>query len=142
MIPGKTVDLRWVKRFIVQKTKEFNIENICYDPWRSTQLAKELIEHRVPMMEMSQNYKNFTEVISDLQVEAIEGRFKHGGHPVLRWNNENTTIKLGSNQTMMFDKSQTKTRGAKIDGMVALAMAQFGRTNNISNRYTGQGPRT
>lgn len=139
MIPGKVVDLRFVKTLIINLARKYNIVNICYDPWRSTQIAKELRENKIPMMEMTQNYKNFTECISDLQVSAISGDYKHGGHPIMRWCNDNAAIKYGMNNTMMFDRANTRNRGAKIDGIVSLAMAQFGKTNNINNKFKGSG---
>lgn len=138
-IPGNAIDKRIIKEKILELHKEFNLNAIIYDPWRATQLAMELHEKRVSILEMGQNYKTYTEVISELEKNALKGLYKHGGHPILRWNNENVMLKLNANGNMMFDKANTKTEGAKIDGMVSLAMAEFGRLNNIDKKYKGRG---
>lgn len=140
MIPGNAIDQRIIKRRIKEINDEFNVQANIYDPWKADQLAQELIEEGVSMVHMNQTYQNFTEPIQEIETNALNAAYRHGGHPILRWNNENVMLKLNANANMMFDKSNTKTENARIDGMVALAMAEYGRKLKIEdNTYKGSG---
>jgi len=139
MIRGNAIDERDIKEFIIKKKKEFNIKAVCYDPWKASQIAQELGESRINMVRMDQNYKNFTEVIKEFHKNVLKGNYKHGGHEILRWNNQNVTLKLNPQGNMMFDKTKTKSDKGKIDGMVATIMAEFGRLNAIDKKYKGKG---
>jgi len=140
-IQGNAIDQRVIKEKILEMNSYYNVQANIYDPWRAEQLAQELIEKEVSMIPMSQTYKNFTEPIQEIEKNALNMAYKHGAHPILRWNMENAQLKVNSNGNMMFDKSEAKTEGAKIDGVVALAMAEFGRKHKIEdNSYKGAGP--
>lgn len=141
MIPGNTIDNRIIKKRILEINKEFNVKANVYDPWRAAQITQELIEQGVSMLKMNPTYTNFTEAVTELEKNAFNGNYRHGGHPILRWNNENVMLKMNAAGLFMFDKSNTKKAGAKIDGMVALAMAEFARYNKVDDKkYKGSGP--
>lgn len=141
MIPGDAIDKRIIMDRIRELNQEYNVVANVFDPWNAEQLAMELQEEGISMIKMPNNYSQMTEPISDVEFNFISGKYKHGGHPILRWNNENVMLKLGQNGGKMFDKSQNKTEGAKIDGMVALVMAEKARTMQIEdNSYKGAGP--
>lgn len=47
-------------------------------------------------------------------------RFKHGGHPILRWHFDNIAVRTDTAGNRTFHKGKSKDR---IDGAVATAMA-------------------
>lgn len=141
MIPGDAIDKRIIKEKIKEICNQYNVVANVFDPWRAEQMAMELQEEGYSMIKMPNNYSQMTEPIDQVEFNFISGNYKHGGHPILRWNNENVMLKRGSNGGHMFDRAETKTEGAKIDGMVALAMAEGARKHQIEdNTYKGSGP--
>lgn len=139
MIRGNAIDQRIIKEDVIRINREYNVKNTMYDPWRLPQMAQELYEKRVPIMKMEQTYKNFTPAIAEMEKNILDSKYRHGGHPILRWMIENTVLKVNPNNNVMFDKSKIKGEKGKIDGIVALGMAEFGRMNEIDKRYKGKG---
>lgn len=138
-IPGESIDHRIVKRHIIELHDKYDIRAVLHDPWHTRQIATELTEDGYEMLEMAQSYRYTTEAVKNLETQALAGGYKHGGHPILRWNNENALLKLGNNDGRMLTKDG---ESKKIDGMVALQMAEYGRTVLMeeSNEYSGSGP--
>lgn len=58
--------------------------------------------------------------IKEMERAIIGRRFRHGGHPVLRWNFDNIAIEVDKAGNIAFHKGKSKDR---IDGAVAAAMA-------------------
>ena len=58
--------------------------------------------------------------IKELERAIIGRRFRHGGHPILRWNFANIEVRVDDAGNMKFSKGKSRD---KIDGSVAAAMA-------------------
>ena len=58
--------------------------------------------------------------VKELERAIVGGRFRHGGHPVLRWNFDNIAVETDKAGNRMFHKGRSRDR---IDGAVACAMA-------------------
>ena len=58
--------------------------------------------------------------MKELERAIIGRRFKHGGHPVLRWNFSNIAVETDKAGNKTFHKGRSKDR---IDGAQAAAMA-------------------
>jgi phage terminase large subunit-like protein len=58
--------------------------------------------------------------VKELERAIIGRNFRHGGHPVLRWNFGNIEVKTDPAGNRMFHKGKSRD---KIDGAVACAMA-------------------
>jgi phage terminase large subunit-like protein len=59
--------------------------------------------------------------VKELERAIIGRKFRHGGHPVLRWNFENIAIETDKAGNKSFHKGKSRDR---IDGAVACAMAR------------------
>lgn len=64
--------------------------------------------------------------IKELERAIVGKRFRHGGHPVLRWNFDNVAVETDKAGNKSFHKGKSRDR---IDGAVATAMA-VGRASN------------
>lgn len=69
---------------------------------------------------MRQGWVTMAPAAKELERAIIAGRFKHGGHPVLRWNFGNISVETDKAGNMQFHKGKSKDR---IDGAQAAAMA-------------------
>ena len=55
-----------------------------------------LAEDGFPAIEMRQGWVTMAPAVKELERAIIAGRFRHGGHPVLRWNFDNIAVETAS----------------------------------------------
>jgi len=120
--PGATVDYEYVANEIVDIIQGLNIQKIAYDRWRMDILRKEFtrIDVELPLVECGQGYRDMSPAIDTLESELLNGRIRHGMHPVLTMCAANTIIVRDQAGNRKLDKVKSTGR---IDGMVAMAMA-------------------
>jgi phage terminase large subunit-like protein len=117
---GQVVDYAFIRRQIQWDAKRFRIKEIAFDPWNATQLATELDGDGLKMIELRQGFQSLTEPTKKLMELALEGKVRHHGHPVLRWNASNVAVKVDSAGNLKPDKEKSTER---IDGIVAMILA-------------------
>jgi phage terminase large subunit-like protein len=131
--PGNVVDFRVVEDTIRDLCGQFNVQEIAFDPHLGRNMMSNLAEDGFPAVEMRQGWVTMAPAVKELERAIIGRRFKHGGHPVLRWNFDNIAIHTDSAGNRVFHKGKSKD---KIDGAVACAMAvgrcAAGQTNRSS----------
>lgn len=110
-----------------------NISQIGFDPWNAAQIAQQLQEDGFEMVEIRQGYRSLSEPTKDLQAAVIQGKLRHGGHPVLRWMCDCMDVDQDPAGNVKPVKPDRKKSGKRIDGMVALIMAR-------SRAIVGDGP--
>lgn len=132
---GNATDFDEIEGFIVEKHKEFNIHSGAYDPAFATQMATHLVDQGLQYMELTQTYRNLTEPIQEIEALAGEGKFRHGNHPVLRWNCANSMVKRNPGGQMILDKSD---ESKKIDGMAALVNSRFQYLYSSRSQESGE----
>jgi phage terminase large subunit-like protein len=119
--PGNVIDEAFIKKDIIEASKNFELRELGYDPWGATSLATQLLnDHGIQMVEMRQGAKTLSEPAKDLLTKIMKGEVNHGSHPVLRWCADNLVMVKDANENVRPDKEKATDR---IDGMVALIMA-------------------
>src|SRR5262249_51239688 len=63
-----------------------------------------------------------------LETLVLQGRLRHGGNPILRWNASNVTVEQDSNENLKVSKKRSTER---IDGISALVNARAGAITQI-----------
>lgn len=123
--PGSTVDYEYVAEQILDIIDGKNIINIAYDRWRIDILKKEFTKLGVelPLVQCGQGYKDMSPAIDSLESELLNGRIRHGMHPVLTMCAANAIVDKDQSGNRKLDKARATGR---IDGMVAMAMAFHG----------------
>ncbi len=117
---GEVVDYAFIRRQIQWDAERFRIKEIAFDPWNATQLATELNGDGIEMVELRQGFQSLTEPTKKLMELALEGKMRHYGHPVLRWNASNVSVKVDAAGNLKPDKEKSTER---IDGIVAMILA-------------------
>jgi phage terminase large subunit-like protein len=119
---GNVTDFREIESDIVDMKKRFALEELGYDPMFATDLALRLRDREkdaVSVIELPQTYRTFTMPCTEME-RRLQGKlFRHGGHPILRWNARNVVVRKGPSGNMMPDKAKSS---ARIDGMTAVLM--------------------
>jgi phage terminase large subunit-like protein len=126
--PGETVDYGFIEKDISDRIQKYHISEIGFDPWKATSTYNRIMEEFNPtndpngfqMVEVRQGAKSFHEPAQDLLVNVVNGKIRHGGNPILRWNMDNLVMRADANENLAPDKAKAVER---IDGAVALLMA-------------------
>ena len=120
--PGATVDYAFVAQQIADICSQLEVDAIAYDRWRIDLLKAEFekIGVQLPLSPFGQGYKDMGPAIDTLEADLLNGRLRHGNHPVLTMCAANAVATRDPAGSRKLDKSKASGR---IDGMVALAMA-------------------
>jgi phage terminase large subunit-like protein len=121
---GVAVDPRNVARKIAELNGQNQILGLAFDRWRVHEMKRELdqIGCAVPLIEHGQGYKDMSPAVDIVERLTVQGKLRHGLHPVLTWCANNAVVIRDPAGGRKFDKSNTKYR-SRIDALVAMAMA-------------------
>ncbi len=117
---GAINSLEEIQEYIAEDAKRFDTLAIAFDPWQAYQLATNLQNEGLSMVELKPTVSNFSEPMKQVQALVYAGKLHTDGNPVLEW--------MASNLVAHFDAKENvyprkETPDNKIDGMVALIMA-------------------
>lgn len=123
--PGNVTDYDWIKAQILADAEAFDVQDIAYDRWNSSQMVNDLVAEDMPMSPIGQGYASLSAPTKELQRLLLQGSRKepvlrHGGHPVLRWMVDNLTVQIDAAGNVKPDKGKAAD---KIDGVAALVNA-------------------
>lgn len=121
--PGKVIDYAFVARDIGALTADLPVAKIGFDRWRMDRMQGALDSAGValPLEPFGQGYVSMSPALDALEADLLQGKVRHGGHPVLTMCAANAVAVPDPAGNRKLDKSKATGR---IDGMVALAMAE------------------
>lgn len=119
---GRTIDPDVVAAKIAELHGQYEIETIAYDRWRIEDLRRALdrIGCDVTLTPHGQGFRDMAPAIDAFERLLLDGKMRHGGHPVLTWNATNAKATMDPAGGRKLDKQKSTGR---IDGLVALVMA-------------------
>lgn len=120
--PGNVTDYAPIKRHIIESCQRYDVQEIGFDRWNALQLANELLEANLPMVEVPQNTGGMYPGSKKLEELVYGKRLRHGANPVLAYCAGNVALLFDSNGNYRPDKKKSKENG-RIDGIVASVMA-------------------
>jgi phage terminase large subunit-like protein len=127
LTPGKTVSYEFVAHYLRQTFQRYSVQKLAFDRWNFRHLqpwllragfSEQLIKEH--FVEFGQGVASMSPALRDLEQVLLEGNLAHGGHPVLSMCVSHTVIVLDDAGNR---KPSKRKSTAKIDGLVALAMA-------------------
>ncbi len=139
--PGNVIDYSAVRDRVDEWARLYEIAEFAYDPWSATQLALEIQDRGLTIVEHRQGFKSMSEPSKALESLLLQAKIRHSGNPVLRWMFGNVAIE--EDPAGNIKPSKRKARG-RIDGIVALIMAIARATLGGSGKsvYEDRGIRT
>lgn len=118
--PGNVIDHDFIEHDILELGARHTIGEVGFDAWNSGMLPSRLMEQGVGMMQIPQRHSGLAPGFREIQTGILERRWRHGGHPILRWMAGNVESEIDS----AGNEKPSKLRSAeKIDGIVGFAMA-------------------
>lgn len=121
-VPGKVMDYDFLAAEVGELSGRMEFSKIAYDRWRIDVMKQSLARMgvMVDMMPYGQGFKDMSPAIEIFEQLAIEGKLRHGGHPVLRWAVSNAIVERDAANNRKLTKSKSFGR---IDPAVAAIMA-------------------
>ena len=117
---GAINSLEEIQDYILEDAKRFDTLSIAFDPWQAYQLATNLQNEGLTMIELKPTVQNFSEPMKQVQALVYANRLHTDGNPVLEWMASNLVAHYDAKENVYPRK---ETPDNKIDGMVALIMA-------------------
>lgn len=124
--PGRTVDYDYVAPLVLRALREEGLAKIAFDRWNMRFLRPALERagatetELAQFIEFGQGFASMSPALRSLDQVLLNGKLRHGGHPVLTMCAANAVVKMDPAGNRKLVKLTPKRR---IDGMVALAMA-------------------
>ncbi|WP_028477926.1 terminase large subunit [Nocardia sp. CNY236] len=123
--PGNVADYDYIEAQILRDSAVFDVVEIAYDRWNSSQLVNNLVAEGAPMVTIGQGYASLSSPTKELQRLVLQGTeetpiVRHGGNPAMRWMVDNFAVALDPAGNVKPDKAHAAD---KIDGVAALIMA-------------------
>lgn len=125
--PGNVTDYTVIEEKLEALCKQFNVQEIAFDPRLASQMMTRMGEKKLPVTGMQQGWVTMSPAIKEFERAVLSRRLKHGGHPILRWNIDNVVVNTDSAGNKTFHKGKSRER---IDGAQAAAMAVGRAFNN------------
>lgn len=113
---GDVVDYDRVREDVLLDSERYQMEAVGIDRWNSTQIATQWEEKGLSVELFGQGFASMTGPTKFLERIILQKRLDHGGHPVLRWNARNVSVKKDDAENMKPVKDE---KAGRIDGIVA-----------------------
>ena len=121
-VPGKAIDDDFVAMALADAGARMNLRQVNYDRWGINQFNQALdrLGITAPLEPLGQGYQDMSPAVKAFQSLAVQGRIRHGNHPLLRWCFANAVVTRDAADNCKLDKSKSYGR---IDVAVAAVMA-------------------
>lgn len=123
--PGNVTDYDFIRSAILADSELYDVREIAYDRWNSSQLVNDLVADGAPMVTMGQGFASMSAPTKELKRLMLSGTeekpiLRHGGNPAVRWTVDNFAVAIDAAENVKPDKANAAD---KIDPVVALIMA-------------------
>lgn len=117
---GSVIDYSVIRKRIKEMNQEFDIGEIAFDRWNSSETVTKLTDAGFEMVEFGQGFASMNAPTKRVMELVMTGELAHGGNPVLRWMASNVIVQKDPAGNIKPDKGKSRD---KIDGIVAMIMA-------------------
>ncbi len=122
LIDGPTIDYDHVQAWIEDLVGRYKVDQVGFDPWRASELAKQLEGAGLDVVGVKQGWA-ISEPCRKVESQLATGGIVHAGNSVMAWNIENAECRTDVNGKIRLVKPQDKRK--RIDGLVAGVCATF-----------------
>lgn len=122
--PGNVVDYSYLRKVVEETAVRYQIEAIAYDPHNMTETALQLQDVGINMIPFRQGFISMNYPTKKLERLIQQQKFNHLGNPVLRWNNNNTSLATDATGNIkIYRQGKDEKVDLMITNVMALAMA-------------------
>lgn len=117
---GNVIDYRAILDQIDRDARAFDVAELGYDRWGMTQLSQDLMDGGLTVVPIGQGFASMSAPTKELERLVLDGKYRHGGNPVMRWMVDNVVVRTDPAGNVKVDKAKSTE---KVDGVVAAVMA-------------------
>jgi phage terminase large subunit-like protein len=117
---GNVIDYRAILDQVDRDAQRFDVAELAYDRWGMTQMSQDLTDAGMTVVPIGQGFASLSPPTKELERLVLDGRYRHGGNPVMRWMIDNVVVRQDPAGNVKPDKQRSTE---KIDGVVAAVMA-------------------
>lgn len=118
---GNVIDYDVIELSILTICSQYNVLQIAYDPYNSTQIVAKLEEEGLPMYSFRQGFVSMNFPTLEFEVKVSRCELAHDFNPILRWMVSNGVL-LSDTGGKLFKVGKNQPH-QKIDGLVTNIMA-------------------
>ena len=121
--PGNVIDYDFIEAHILKDAEDYQIRELAYDPYNSTEICNHLQNEGLPLVPFRQGFLSMSPPSKDFEKKILGKELNHGDNPVIKWMvscTEIATDPAGNIKPVKPDRTKTNKR---IDGVVASIMA-------------------
>ena len=137
--PGNAVDYGFIKKFIKDSQKKYEIDFVFYDPWNANTLMTELQHEGVPVAPVRQGFYSLSPACKHLEKLVISHDLKYK-NPLLKWAFNNVTLSVDANLNVMPKKGMQTRRidpvSASITGIAGYLLKSQAEETNVKKEST------
>lgn len=108
--PGEVIDYDFVIDYIESLRSKYSIQEVCYDPYNTTQWAQSMEKLGYLMIEVRQGVLTLNEPTKHFRECVYEQKIHHDGNKALTWCLGNAVTKADAQDNIMLDKKKSTDR--------------------------------
>ena len=139
---GNVVDYDRIQTKMAELSEIYDIHEVAYDRWNSTQIVTNLLNDGADMVPLGQGYASMSAPSKEVEKLVQGSKIRHGNNPVLTWMASNTVIQTDAAGNIKPAKDKSSE---KIDGIVGMIMGvamAIAHKEDDSSPYEKRGLRT
>jgi phage terminase large subunit-like protein len=117
---GNVTDYSFIKARVIALAEQYDIKDIAFDRFNSSQLVIELQNEGLQMFPFGQGFVSMSAPTKELERLVKDKKLRHAGNPVTRWMMSNIMLRTDPAGNIKIDKAKS---GDKVDGPVSIVMA-------------------
>jgi phage terminase large subunit-like protein len=121
--PGTMTDYEFLEEEIKSVAKQVQLQDIAFDPTQASYVMTRLQQQRLPVIEFTQNVRNLSEPMKEVEALILAARLFHDGNRAMTWMMGNVSARIDAKEHIYPRKENDWDERCKIDGPVALIMA-------------------
>ena len=117
---GVEISYSQMEADVVEDADQLDLHELVYDPWQATQMAQNLEDKGLTVVELRNGYQSFSEPFKELLAAISAKRFHHPNNAVFSWMASNVVELRDQKDNIRPAKEKPQN---KIDGIVCTVMA-------------------
>jgi len=121
--PGSVVDYDYVESVILEAASKYNIKEVAFDPYNSSEIVSRLMKEGIEMVEFRQGFISMSPACKAYERLILQSQFATNNNPVMNWMIGCTEVATDPAGNIKPKKPNRDREGKRIDGVVADIMA-------------------
>jgi phage terminase large subunit-like protein len=140
--PGDAIDYGFIIQQVLEDARIYDVRELNIDrAFQGVYVEQQLADNGINVFPMQQTTAAYAASTADLERRLKAYGVHHGGNPILRWNVDGAEVTMDAEGRMKPDRKRARERKVKIDGLMALLMAndRLMRNGEFTSVYETRG---